>query len=257
MNKILLPYLSAAQASGPDAGAFLQAQLTADVSRLSDGDAGFSAYCQPSGNVLAMTRVKRIGDEFILMASRSLLPQLLSELQKYVLRARVTFAPLEEAVIGLEMEDALNYGVSSGEDAEPGAEAVVAQWRARELRSGIIWLDSATSGQYLPQMLGLETLGAISFRKGCFPGQEVIARVKYLGKLKRKPRVVEFEGALDAGPGSEVRLFDDDREVGTADLLDLVAVDGQSTAFLVARIEEGANFSVIECDGERRRLIQA
>ena len=74
-------------------------------------------------------------------------------------------------------------------------------WRAGELLSGIVWLNSKSSDSYIPQMLGFENIGAVSFRKGCYPGQEIVARARYLGKVKRKPLVATIEGtpALDIG----------------------------------------------------------
>jgi folate-binding protein YgfZ len=64
------------------------------------------------------------------------------------------------------------------------------EWKISELRLGVTWLQPETSGQFLPQMLGFEELGAVNYKKGCYPGQEIVARTHYLGKVKRHPRLI-------------------------------------------------------------------
>ena len=208
MSSFLLHYLAVARASGQDAGDFLQAQFTADLTLLDDGDACFTAYCKPSGNVLAVVMVLKQEQEFILVAASELMGPLLAELSRFVLRARVTLEPTELSVFGhLQNDDEeksfsqftpratkLSYGI---EPAQPLDSSVdVSRWRQNELRSDLVWLTPETSNQFLPQMIGLEALDGLSFRTGCFPGQEVIARVRYLGKIKRRPVVVEEDGQI-------------------------------------------------------------
>jgi len=257
MNTITLPYLSAAKVCGQDAGSFLQAQLTSDLARLADGEAVFSGYCNRSGNVIAVMRVLRRSEDYVLIAASTLMTALIAELNKYILRARVDLAPLGDAVVGLEGNPLPIYQLAPGFDEGAPGEASVARWRSLEFRSGIVWLGPETSAKFLPQMLGLENLGALSFRKGCYPGQEVIARVRYLGKLKRQPRVAEVEGEMAAVPGSEVHLLDGQEQVGTAEWVDHVVVEGHTTAFLVVRSPADRTVSAIEYGGQRWVLRQA
>ena len=79
-------------------------------------------------------------------------------------------------------------------------------WRAGELLAGIAWLDAASTDSYIPQMLGFENIGAVSFSKGCYPGQEIVARARYLGKVKRKPVIAAIEGSPDADTGAKIRV---------------------------------------------------
>lgn len=261
MTQINLPYLAALRASGPDAERFLQAQLTADIESLPDGQACLSAYCDPKGNVLAVTRVIRRGEEYQLIAARELVGPFLSLLEKYVLRARVVLDRIGAAVVGIDDGGEMSYALESAEapSAPSDAESVEA-WRSREIRSGLTWLGPATSGRYLPQMLGLERLGAVSFRKGCFPGQEVIARVHYLAKLKRLPLIVEADDPRSIEVGSELALLSGDATAGTAVVVDLAADGDTSTLFLVARYAETRPVSAVEIDGKRvavREIAQA
>ncbi|WP_369973935.1 folate-binding protein YgfZ, partial [Pelomonas sp. KK5] len=77
-----------------------------------------------------------------------------------------------------------------------------ADWQWLELQSGLPWVLAATSEQFVPQMLNLELLGGVNFQKGCYPGQEVVARSQYRGTLKRRTYLYELEGA--AAPGQEI-----------------------------------------------------
>lgn len=94
-----------------------------------------------------------------------------------------------------------------GIGAPPAASLAV--WRALEVRSGLPWVEPATVDRFVPQMLNYELIGGIDFHKGCYPGQEVVARSQYRGTIKR--RTLLFRAAPDAGctPGAEVFHADD------------------------------------------------
>lgn len=199
MNRI--PYLSAARFSGAEAGAFLQAQLTADIGALDDGSATFACYCTPKGQVLGLLRVQRSGDDYLVAAEARLLPGILQRLRMFVFRTRVEFDPAEElAVFGTAGPD---YGFAPRPDEDSAPDPA---WKPAELRAGITWLGPESSEKYIPQMLGFDTLGAVSFSKGCYPGQEIVARARYLGSVKRKPLVLETDDAIDPQPGEKLRL---------------------------------------------------
>ncbi len=81
------------------------------------------------------------------------------------------------------------------------------QWKLAELHAGISWLGPQTSGQFLPQMLGFDQLGAVNFRKGCYPGQEIVARTHYLGKVKRHPRLVCAQAITCPSPMEKIQII--------------------------------------------------
>ncbi|MDX1381229.1 MAG: folate-binding protein [Xanthomonadales bacterium] len=254
MTRHALPYLAAARVAGPDAAAFLHAQLSADVAALADGAGGFACHCSPRGQVYGLLLVCRRGPDFLLAGAAGLLPGMLQRLRLFVLRAKVELALAEElAVFGLggaaETADreavnpaaGLVYAISAPRDATGGApEGAADAWKSAELRRGVAWLEPATSERFIPQMLGYDRLGAVSFTKGCYPGQEIIARARYLGKVKRGPLrlLLEDAGASVAGGlehGSSLVLADGAERL-EATLVDH-AVDpqtGRAVLFVVA-----------------------
>lgn len=78
-----------------------------------------------------------------------------------------------------------------------------AAWRIRDIDAGIVWVEQATQEQFVPQMANMELIGAVSFKKGCYPGQEIVARTQYLGKLKRRL----FKARLSAFAAVGSKLF--------------------------------------------------
>jgi len=218
LTPLTLPDLAVARVSGTDAGTFLQAQLSADVAVLPDGGATFACYCSPRGQVFGLLLVCRVGAEFRLVANRALLPAMLKRLGLFVLRARVALEMAESLVV---------QGCPLVPDApepdmvfRPGSLGLAyrlvqktvglledqGSWKEQELRKKVVWLSPATSERFIPQMLGMEQLGAVSFSKGCYPGQEIVARARYLGKVKRRPLLLQLWGAPELVPGEPLTV---------------------------------------------------
>jgi hypothetical protein len=233
-----LPYLSAARVSGPDAASFLQAQLSADIARLKDDGCSFACYCSPRGQVFGLLLVCRAPEGFLVLGADSLLPGILGRLRLYVLRARVDLAEIPERMVygrevrGSEPTEAGVYRPPGGDLAycvRPPGEPVAGatdRWKELELRRGIAWLGAETAERFIPQMLGFDALGAVSFSKGCYPGQEIIARAKYLGRVKRglQRLIVEAE---PIPAGSAVTLKADGESLEGA-VVDSAAIAGGS-----------------------------
>ena len=257
--------LNVASFAGPDAADFLHAQLSADIAALRDGESTFACYCTPKGQVIALLLVCRDGDDFLVAAAAELLPAVLQRLRMFVLRSKVEFSLVENLnVFGLDEtcdqrknlqiftpgEHDLAYAVA---EAVPDALIDSEKWKARELQRGIVWLSPATSGKFIPQMLGYQDIGAVSFSKGCYPGQEIVARTKYLGRVKRKPGLLLLEPELQIPPGSAVQLSTDS---GTIDGIVVDSVNeghGRSLLFSVARFEEDQPVIALEHDGRNYR----
>ena len=202
-----LPYLSLLKVSGADAGRFLQAQVTANLAGLRVPSATFSAYCSPRGQVVATLLLAPREDHWLLVVAANLLEILQARLQKFILRDDVLLhpqnghylvtvdshdAPIDSMILLKPTAPSIQYAISSVKPiANPEA---TARWQRTELLFGIPWLNPASTEKYIPQMLGLDALGAVSFSKGCYPGQEVIARARHLGQVKRRPQVLDLEG---------------------------------------------------------------
>jgi folate-binding protein YgfZ len=249
--------------SGDDAGDFLHNQLSNDVLGLADGESAYACYCEPKGRVLALVLVCRSGDDFYAVMAGSLIEAVTARLRMYVLRAKVEIVVLEQsAVVGADEETIANAEALTTVLPIPGtdralllmdvktvadpSEAEMDAWKAAELRQGICWLDAATSGEFLPQWLGFDELGAVNFRKGCYPGQEIVARTKYLGKVKRHPRLLNLE--LDNCPASMEKL----ELSGEGQTADAVAVDcvklsaDETLLFVVTRMDPDTTVERIE-----------
>jgi len=249
LTAFALPQLAAAHARGADAGAFLHAQLSADIAGLKDGEATFACYCSPRGQVYGLLLVGRHGDEYLLAADAELLPEMLRRLGLFVLRARVEFVLAPNiALSGLTAsEGAARQGLAFEApgpglrylfSAPPAAPASAAEWKARELRSNVVWLNRSTSERFIPQMLGFDRIGAVSFKKGCYPGQEIIARARYLGQVKRQPLLLDVSGAASWRPGESLSLQDGQEQL-QATIVDSLVQAGEEGApasllFLVA-----------------------
>jgi folate-binding protein YgfZ len=211
-----LSYLSVARFHGPDAGEFLHAQLSADISALETGEATYACYCSVRGQVYGLLLVSRRADDYLLAASAELLPVILTRLRMFVLRSRVEFdvcpditvcgiGPGEDASIPgvVQPVEGLRYSLSKQAMTEDAKDE---DFKALEIRHRVSWLNAGTTEKFIPQMLGFDRIGAVSFSKGCYPGQEIVARARYLGKVKRKPVVVLTENEAGLNPGERLEL---------------------------------------------------
>lgn len=191
---------------GDDAEKFLQGQLTCDVSLLAEGESTLAAHCDPKGKMTALFRLIRTETQcFYLLVKKSLMPTALAQLKKYAVFSKVTFTELDWQIIGLAGEQMLkasdeivakiriNIGSQQPRvilihpttlDISTNAAHVV--WDLLDIQDGIPLLSAETQGEFIPQALNLQCLEkAISFQKGCYIGQEIVARAKYRGANKR------------------------------------------------------------------------
>ncbi len=211
------------RASGAEAAKFLHSQLTQDIEHLPEGQARLAGYCSAKGRLLATFVVWRRGpEEFVLACSADVLPAVLKRLSMFVLRARCKLSDasaelpmwglaggaaegadhirLPAAVVdGATVTRALQIGGSEPASAAP---LDIDAWRWLEVHSGVARIVAATSEQFVPQMVNLELVGGVNFQKGCYPGQEVVARSQYRGTLKRRGQVMHGSAALQ--PGAEI-----------------------------------------------------
>lgn len=241
MTEHYIPYLAAARFTGEDAGAFLQSQLSADILALGSGETTLACYCTPKGKVLGLLLVGRQDQGYLLAGSAVLLPGVLRRLQMYVMRSKVQ---IEEAP-SLRVIGRPGPVYSFTEDS--GKEADVKTWRAAELRAGVSWLNEASSEKFIPQMLGFDAIGAVSFSKGCYPGQEIVARARYLGKVKRGPLIVHTEESPGCVPGDRLRV----QRAGNWSDATLVDVAGKVLFSVAATAPEAVE--EIEFEGRRYR----
>lgn len=189
----VLPHLAAVRIAGSDAIAFAQAQFTSPFPDTGALAWALTSWCNPKGRVLHVIVARSYESHVDLVVPAEQATDLLNRLRMYAIGRKVTLDPCGNVAGCLSAGDQgqtldFDCGRSLAVDkAVPVApESFVQSWREADVRAGVAWLGPSTSGHYLPQALGLEERGGLSYRKGCYPGQEIIARVHYLGKAKER-----------------------------------------------------------------------
>lgn len=244
-----IPYLAVARFTGDEAGDFLQSQLSADIKALEPGQNTFACYCTPKGQVLGLLLIKRVESGYLVTAARELLPSIIQRLRMFVFRTKVTFALADDLCVTGKAGP--RYDFTTCPDAD---EPLPGDWKADELRAGITWLGPGSTEKFIPQMLGFDTLGAVSFTKGCYPGQEIVARAKYLGKVKRKPVLARVSGFPLPAAGSKLRL-QRDGEWADAIVVDAAAAnENQVLLMAVARATPESPVDAVELEGQVYRI---
>ncbi len=218
--------------TGADRQAFLHGQLTRDMNRLGPGQAGLAAWCNPKGRVIATFVVVCADDHIDLLVAADLKDAVIKRLRMFVLRAQVDIEDGETAAfMGLAGTQALAATALPDDDWSvrtdgpctcvrlPGARALIygdmqdlqamrpedvtvggdEDWTLLNIEARQPWIDAAVSEQFLPQMLNLDLGGGLDFNKGCYPGQEVVARLHYRGEVKQRLHHGSSDAVLTAG----------------------------------------------------------
>jgi tRNA-modifying protein YgfZ len=195
--------------SGADAREFLHAQLTNDIQNLPPDRAALAGWCSAKGRLLATFLVIPAPQGYLLQLARDLAPAVAKRLSMFVLRAKVKIADesdawaqfgiwdANESPAGIEWKNGaasvpvgekrvlrLEPAASASPDLRCGADEET--WTLQEIRAGRPLITAATQDQFVPQMVNLEVLGGVDFQKGCYPGQEIVARAQYRGQVKRR-----------------------------------------------------------------------
>jgi folate-binding protein YgfZ len=229
---------------GVDAARFLQGQLSANIEKLAPGSSSFAGFHNPQGRVIALLAVACAApDEWYALLPRELAADVAQRLGKFVLRAKVriceessqwralgvcgdsslpaaaTFAWGTRRVLLLKAGDFI------GKDDAPAREA----WERADVADGLPQVYAATRETFVAQMLNLDLLGAIAFDKGCYTGQEVIARAHYRGRVKRRLQRWRNESGTPLAPGQNARGAD-----GRPLIVVRVASDGPSAQEMLA-----------------------
>lgn len=227
-----LRHLGVIRAQGIDAAKFLHGQLSQDFLTLGLSEARLAAYCSAKGRMLAsFIGLQRSPTEILLICSLDILVVTLKRLSMFILRAQLKLsdASADYALCGLA-GDAVEAGVEGTAWArtDEGAASVISlyptdgtrralwlapidqkkpagaamsesDWAWGEVRSGVATISAALVEALVPQMLNYESVGGVNFKKGCYPGQEVVARSQFRGTLKRRAYLAHCTSAMRAG----------------------------------------------------------
>ena len=197
--------------SGSENEAFLQAQLSNDISKLDNFSVQLNAFCQHQGKILALFWVIRTGDDFLLSFPLDLLDSIKARLQMYVLMADVKITDVTEqylqmGLIGKSQKDSftineqLSLILADPKNLSKFDLTSQDQWDKACIDSFLPEVSIASTETFIPQMLNLDINEVgVNFSKGCFPGQEVVARLHYLGKVKRRLFTFKSDSPLSIG----------------------------------------------------------
>jgi hypothetical protein len=210
--------------TGADAREFLHAQLTVDIHNLPPERATLAGWCSAKGRLLATFLVIQSPQGYYLQVARDLSAPVAKRLSMFVLRSKVKLADESDAwaQFGIWQNDSApskvewkdNVGLVPVDDKrvlrlEPAGTPSLAcdgdedAWYLGEIRAGRPLITAATQDQFVPQMVNLETLGGVDFQKGCYPGQEIVARAQYRGQVKRRMVRLPAPAGARLQPGQE------------------------------------------------------
>ncbi|MDA7417953.1 folate-binding protein [Xenophilus arseniciresistens] len=245
-----LAHLGVIQAEGPEAAAFLHGQLTQDFVLMKPEQARLAALCTAKGRMIAsFIGIRPTPERVLLLCSQDILAATLKRLSMFVLRAKLKLSDVSAdwhvhglagaalAANGLDAQAEPWRCQSVGEafgislypaDGQPralwlapaaspppvGDALPEAGWAWQEVRSGVATLSAPVVDAFVPQMLNYESVDGVNFKKGCYPGQEIVARSQFRGTLKRRAYLVSADAPLQ--PGQEVFAASDaEQPVGT------------------------------------------
>lgn len=239
-----LLHLAPIRFAGEDATAFLQGQLSSDVKQVNPAHAQLSSYSTPKGRMLASFVLFHDSEGLVMLPSADIRDAIHKRLSMFIMRSKVKASVPELALFGLAGPAAealigslfgrvpeadfstvqhasgsvvrlpqLGYVIAvASEQAAAVWQALTAgatpvgpaAWQWREVAAGIVRIETATQELFVPQMANFDLVGAISFTKGCYPGQEIVARMQYLGKLKKRAYLAHIATDEPVVPGQSL-----------------------------------------------------
>ncbi|WP_286785992.1 MULTISPECIES: YgfZ/GcvT domain-containing protein [Pseudomonas] len=278
---------------GPDASTFLQGQLTCNLNYLNESHS-LGARCTPKGRMLSSFRILPQGDGYLLAMAAELVQPQLEDLKKYAVFSKSKLFDESDAWsrFGLFEGDSALGELGFALAPEPGAlqqkdgllalrlengraelwapadqaptllgklvallpTADVDAWKLTQIRAGVGQVFGETREAFIPQMINLQAVGGVSFKKGCYTGQEIVARMQYLGKLKRRLQRLAGDADLPA-PGTE--LFSPVHSTSVGEVV--LAAHSEDGIELLAVLQEDAvgdgRIHLASSDGPTLRLL--
>jgi hypothetical protein len=223
--------------NGKDAKTFMQGYTTCDIDNLSTSN-NLGALCNLQGRMVSNFRIAETNDGLMLRMHKSRIADTLAFLSKYIVFSKAKLIDSSDlwhcyGVINDKPEGQICLRVSDNRhelwsDTELPAETDDLPWQQQDCLDGLAWIETTTAEQYLPQMFNLHNLEAIDFNKGCYLGQEIVARAQYLGDLKRSLHTTQSDKKLEVGEELQVS----NRPIGK--IVACVPHDGNYIALAVA-----------------------
>ena len=271
MSLNTLTHLTLLKVTGSDSKNFLQGQLTNDINALGE-TWHFSAYCNPKGRALANFIAWESSDAIFLLCEKSLMEAVLKRLRMYVMRSDVIFEEVEASIVGtydftdlqfLETQvskefENYSYRLEDGVHILGfGDRALLVlpddnglldnkisddlSWLKQDIADGLPRVTVESQEMFIPQMLNLDILDGVNFKKGCYTGQEIIARMRYLGKLKQRSFVCELSNNCTVEIGAKI-IDENGKNIGSI----VNAVDGHDAVVASLRFDNLDNGLILE-----------
>ncbi|UVJ43104.1 folate-binding protein [Pseudomonas sp. LS1212] len=280
---------------GSDASKFLQGQLTCNLGYVNETTASLGARCTQKGRMQSSFRLVLEGDGCLLAMARELVEPQLADLKKYAVfsKSKLTDESADWVRFGLSDGDAalasLGLELPQEDNAVARANGLIAirvcpgraelwapvdqtqslktnlaaqlaegdlnAWLLGQIRAGIGQVMAQTREMFIPQMLNLQAVGGVSFKKGCYTGQEIVARMQYLGKLKRRQYRLELAGGELPEPGTP--LFSPTHASAIGEVVLAASANGHSELLAVLQAEavENGNLHLGSLEGPRATLL--
>lgn len=270
-----LEHLGIVEIKGGDSAEFLQGQMTQDIYSIKDSEATLTSVLNPQGRIISTAFVFKWGESFILMVSNEVLDKLIAWLSRFILRSDVKITKSEDCVFGLDQKNAIKLcNVLNVKAKDTGFEAdewclktieadnertflvsksenfldnlsistlATKDWKMADINAGIPTIYRENIEKFIPQMVNLDLINGISFSKGCYTGQEIVARVQHKGKVKQ--RMFHITGkASNKKIDSGTAILCEDTKVGT--VIESLEDNGQMHAL-----------GVIKNDASKKRLV--
>jgi folate-binding protein YgfZ len=280
---------------GADASKFLQGQLTCNLNYLSDTQASLGARCTQKGRMQSSFRIVLQGDGVLLAMATELLEPQLADLKKYAVfsKSKLTDESAAWVRFGLDHGDAalssLGLELPADTDSVVRHEGLIAirvspdraelwvaadqadvikgklsallpegtlnQWLLGQIRAGIGQVMPSTRELFIPQMLNLQAVGGVSFKKGCYTGQEIVARMQYLGKLKRRLYRLSLDASELPEPGTPLFSPSHGSSIGEVVLAANAVQNIELLAVLQAEAAEGGDIHLGALEGPALHLL--
>ncbi|SDI34507.1 YgfZ/GcvT domain-containing protein [Pseudomonas abietaniphila] len=274
---------------GVDASKFLQGQLTCNLDYLSDAKATLGARCTQKGRMQSSFRILLEGDGVLLAMASELIEAQLLDLKKYAVFSKSRLTDESASWVRFGLNDGDGALVTLGLDLPQETDAVVRandliairvsparaevwvradqaeeirtrlaaqlpegtlnDWLLGQIRAGIGQVFGQTREAFIPQMINLQAVGGVSFKKGCYTGQEIVARMQYLGKLKRRLYRLTLEGSNVPEPGVELFSPVHASSVGNVVIAARAGATVEVLAVLQADAVEDGNIRLGAADG--------
>lgn len=280
---------------GADAGKFLQGQLTCNLNYLSDTQASLGARCTQKGRMQSSFRILLQGDGVLMAMASELLEPQLADLKKYAVfsKSKLTDESAAWVRFGIDHGDAAltNLGLDLPADTDSVArndgliavrvspdraelwvtadqadaiksrlsalltEGALNEWLLGQIRAGIGQVMPSTRELFIPQMLNLQAIGGVSFKKGCYTGQEIVARMQYLGKLKRRLYRLKLDASDLPEPGTQLFSPTHGSSIGEVVLAAHTGQDIELLAVLQAEAAESGDVHLGTLEGPALHLL--